>query len=175
MLQRSFGLTALSIAAAALLLTACASTKKTAPVEETKPVAAAPAQPAPAAEPVKQGPVPGSQDDLNQTAGDTVFFGFDRFDLTPEARAVLDAQAAWLKKYASVNITVEGHCDERGTREYNLALGDRRATATKNYLVAAGVDGARITTVSYGKERPLVVGQDEEAFAKNRRAASVIK
>jgi peptidoglycan-associated lipoprotein len=175
MLQRSFGLTVLSIASAAFMLTACQTTKKAAPVEEQKPVAAAPAAPEAPAQPAKAGPVAGSQDDLAQAAGDKVYFGFDKFDLTPESRAVLDAQAKWLEKYSAVNITVEGHCDERGTREYNLALGDRRANAVKNYLVAQGVAAARVTTVSYGKERPMVLGHDEEAWSKNRRAATMVK
>jgi peptidoglycan-associated lipoprotein len=174
MLKRSLGLTLLSVSAAALLLSACASTKKAEPVQE-KPAATAPEAPAAPAEPVKQGPVAGSQDDLAQSAGDKVFFGFDKYDLSPEARATLDAQAKWLGTNSSVNVTVEGHCDERGTREYNLALGDRRANAVKNYLVAQGVATARVTTVSYGKERPMVLGHDEEAWSKNRRAATMVK
>ncbi|MCL2468613.1 MAG: peptidoglycan-associated lipoprotein Pal [Alphaproteobacteria bacterium] len=117
---------------------------------------------------------PGSQDDLVVNVGDRVFFGFDRYDLSAEARATLDRQAAWLNKYPSVNVTVEGHTDERGTREYNLALGERRATAARNYLVAAGVDGGRLRTVSYGKEVPAVPGSNEAAWAQNRRAVSVI-
>ena len=107
-------------------------------------------------------------------AGDRVFFGYDRYDLTPEATSVLDRQAAWLAAYPTVTVVVEGHSDERGTREYNLALGDRRAAAARNYLVAKGVDAARIRTISYGKERPAVGGADEAAWAQNRRAATVI-
>jgi peptidoglycan-associated lipoprotein len=175
MLQRSLGLTLLSISAAAFLLSGCATTKKAEPVQEQKPVVEAPAAPQAPAEPVKAGPVPGSQDDLAQSAGDKVYFGFDKYDLTAESRATLDAQAKWLATNAAVNVTVEGHCDERGTREYNLALGDRRANAVKNYLVAQGVAAARVTTVSYGKERPMVLGHDEEAWAKNRRAATMVK
>lgn len=117
---------------------------------------------------------PGTQDDLVVNVGDRVFFGFDKSDLTPEARATLDRQAAWLKKYASVKVTVEGHCDERGTREYNLALGERRAMAAKNYLVAAGITADRVKTVSYGKERPAVLGSNETAWAQNRRAVTVV-
>ena len=116
---------------------------------------------------------PGSQEEL-VTVGDRVFFEFDRSDVTGEGRQVLDRQAAWLKQNASVNVTVEGHCDERGTREYNLALGERRATAAKNYLVSLGVDAARLTTVSYGKERPVALGSSEDAWAQNRRAVTVI-
>lgn len=117
---------------------------------------------------------PGSQEDLVVNVGDRVFFGFDKSDLSAEARATLDRQSAWMKKYPSVSITLEGHCDERGTREYNLALGERRASAAKNYLVASGVDASRVKTVSYGKERPAVLGSNEAAWAQNRRAVSVI-
>ncbi len=117
---------------------------------------------------------PGTQEDLVVNVGDRVFFGFDKSDLTAESRATLDRQAAWLKQYPSVNVTVEGHCDERGTREYNLALGERRASSAKNYLVAAGVEADRIKTVSYGKERPAVLGSNEASWAQNRRAVSVI-
>ncbi len=117
---------------------------------------------------------PGSQEDLVVNVGDRVFFGFDKSDLSAEARATLDRQVSWLKKYPSVSVTVEGHCDERGTREYNLALGERRATAAKNYIVAAGVDAARVKTVSYGKERPAVLGSNEAAWAQNRRAVTVV-
>ena len=117
---------------------------------------------------------PGTQEDLVVNVGDRVFYAFDKSDLTPEARATLDRQAAWLKKYATVKVTVEGHCDERGTREYNLALGERRATAAKNYLVAAGITADRVKTVSYGKERPAVLGSNETAWAQNRRAVTVV-
>jgi len=117
---------------------------------------------------------PGTQEDLVVNVGDRVFYSFDKSDLTPEARATLDRQAAWLKKYATVKVTVEGHCDERGTREYNLALGERRATAAKNYLVAAGITADRVKTVSYGKERPAVLGSNETAWAQNRRAVTVV-
>jgi len=117
---------------------------------------------------------PGTQEDLVVNVGDRVFFDFDKSDLTAEARATLDRQSAWLKKYPSVAITMEGHCDERGTREYNLALGERRATSAKNYLVASGVDASRVKTVSYGKERPAVLGSNEAAWAQNRRSVSVI-
>lgn len=117
---------------------------------------------------------PGTQEDLVVNVGDRVFYGFDKADLTAEARATLDRQAAWLKQYPSINVTLEGHCDERGTREYNLALGERRAAAAKNYLVAAGVQADRVHTVSYGKERPAVLGSNEAAWAQNRRAVSVV-
>ena len=120
------------------------------------------------------GPQPGSQADLVVNIGDRVFFGYDRYDLSPEARATLDAQAAWLLRYPDLNITVEGHADERGTREYNLALGERRASSAENYLIALGVDPRRITTISFGKERPAVPGSNDAAWAQNRRSVTKI-
>lgn len=118
---------------------------------------------------------PGSVEDFVDNVGDRVHFAFDSYELTDEGRATLDRQADWLKAYGSVNITVEGHCDERGTREYNLALGERRASAVKAYLAAAGVSESRVDTISYGKERPEAVGSSEESWAQNRRGVSVIK
>lgn len=106
--------------------------------------------------------------------GDTVFFPFDSFALDGQAQETLDRQAALLMRNASVAVTVEGHTDERGTREYNLALGERRATAVKDYLVAFGINPGRIRTISYGEERPAVVGSNEAAWAKNRRAVTVV-
>jgi peptidoglycan-associated lipoprotein len=117
---------------------------------------------------------PGSREDFVQNVGDRVFFDYDRSDIKPEGRQTLQRQAEWLKKYANVTITVEGHCDERGTREYNLALGERRASAVKKMLVALGVPANRVSTISYGKERPAVVGSNEAAWAQNRRGVSVI-
>jgi peptidoglycan-associated lipoprotein len=119
-------------------------------------------------------PRPGSQDDLVVNVGDRVFFDTDRSTIRPDGRATLDKQAAWLKQYPQNVVTVEGHADERGTREYNLALGNRRATAAKNYLVATGINPNRITTISYGKERPAVVGSNEQAWSQNRRAVTVV-
>jgi len=118
---------------------------------------------------------PGSQADfLAQLMGqDTIYFDRDRFNIDSVAQQALAAQVVWLSKYPAKRITIAGHCDERGTREYNLALGERRANAVKNYLVSLGIDAARITTVSYGKERPAALGSNEEAWAKNRRAATV--
>lgn len=107
--------------------------------------------------------------------GDRVFFDYDSSALSDDAKATLSAQAAFLSANPAVKITVEGHCDERGTREYNLALGDRRATAARDYLVAQGVDAARIRTISYGKERPSFIGSNPYAYSKNRRAVSVIR
>ena len=119
-------------------------------------------------------PIPGSQQDLEASAGDRVFFAFDRSDITPEAQETLARQAEWLQRYPNVTVTIEGHCDERGTREYNLGLGERRAQAAKNVLVAMGIPASRISTISYGKERPAVVGSTEEAYAQNRRAVTVV-
>ncbi len=119
-------------------------------------------------------PRPGSQEDLVVNVGDRVFFDTDRSTIRPDGRATLDKQSAWLKQHPQNVITVEGHADERGTREYNLALGNRRATAAKNYLVATGINPNRITTISYGKERPAVVGSNEQAWSQNRRAVSVV-
>jgi len=118
--------------------------------------------------------VPGSQQDLEASAGDRVFFAFDRSDITPESQQILSRQADWLRRYPNVTVTIEGHCDERGTREYNLALGERRAQAAKNVLVASGVPASRISTISYGKERPTVVGSNEEAWAQNRVAITTV-
>ena len=121
------------------------------------------------------GVTPGTEQDLVTNVGDRVFFAFDQYDLTSEARATVEKQAQWLKTYPSVNIMVEGHCDERGTREYNLALGEKRAMAVRNYLIALGVDAGRIQTISYGKERPAVTGSDEAAWAQNRRGVLVVQ
>ena len=106
--------------------------------------------------------------------GDRVFFALDSTVLDGEAQATLEKQSTWLKSNGGVNIVVEGHCDERGTREYNLALGERRANAAKDYLVSLGVSPARITTISYGKERAAVMGSGEAAWAQNRRAVTVL-
>ncbi len=119
--------------------------------------------------------VPGSVADFRQTSGsDTVLFGYDSYDVDDTAKAILGKQAEWLARYPAVKVTIEGHTDERGTREYNLALGDRRATAAKNFLAAQGVSVARMQTISYGKERPVAEGSDESAYAQNRRAVTVI-
>jgi peptidoglycan-associated lipoprotein len=117
---------------------------------------------------------PGSQQDLAATAGDRVFFAFDRSDISPEAQQILQRQADWLRRYPNVSVTIEGHCDERGTREYNLALGERRANAAKNVLIAAGIPASRLATISYGKERPVVTGSTEDAYAQNRVAVTTV-
>jgi peptidoglycan-associated lipoprotein len=123
---------------------------------------------------VDKAPAPGSQEHLGITAGDRVFFAYNSSELSATSRRTLQKQADWLSENPYAKIKIEGHCDERGTREYNLALGDRRATAAKNYLVALGVSTSRITTVSYGKERPAVLGSSERSWSQNRRAASVV-
>jgi peptidoglycan-associated lipoprotein len=120
------------------------------------------------------GPKPGSQEDLVANVGDRVFFDFDKYDLKADAQATLQRQAAWLKQYSANAVTIEGHCDERGTREYNLALGDRRANAVRDYLASQGIDGSRIKTISYGEERPECVESTEECWAKNRRGVTVV-
>lgn len=119
-------------------------------------------------------PTPGTQEDLAVSVGDRVFFEYDSAVLTAEATGVLDQQAAWLRQYPDVIVTIEGHTDERGAREYNLALADRRANAVKNYLVALGISPQRILTISYGEERPAEPGHDETAWARNRRAVTVV-
>lgn len=122
----------------------------------------------------KVGEQPGSDGDFVVNVGDRVFFDFDKYSLSSEARATLERQAAWLKKYSGVTIAVEGHCDERGTREYNLALGERRANSVKDYLVALGINPGRVRTISYGKERPVALGSSEAAWSQNRRGVSKV-
>lgn len=117
---------------------------------------------------------PGTQADLIANVGDRVFYATDSSALDSESQGTLSRQAAWLNQYSNINITVEGHCDERGTREYNIALGERRAYAAKKYLVSQGVAANRISTVSYGKERPASVGSDSGSWAENRRAVTVV-
>ena len=141
------------------LLAACSD-------KPAEPVAAAPAAP---------GIVPGSQEDLVANVGDRVFFAFDKYNLTAESKATLDRQAAWLAKFAKNNVQVAGNTDERGTEEYNLALGQRRANAARDYLVAKGTASSRITTISFGKSRPVALGSTEEAWAQNRNAITSVK
>jgi len=159
-------LKALSLLAAVSLLAAC----ETAP-DNTGAGAGAGVVNPPTATPGNRA---GSQQDLAATAGDRVYFSYDKSDITPEARKILENQAAWMKTNGSVTVTIEGHCDERGTREYNLALGERRATAVKNVLVALGIPASRVSTISYGKERPAVVGSTEAAWAQNRRGVTTV-
>jgi len=162
------------VSALALSVAACSKKK----VEELPPAPQSTA-PAPTPDvpppPPQTGPVPGSRADFVAQAGsDTIWFGTDAYDVDAEDQATLTKQAAWLAKYPNVSVTVEGHCDERGTREYNLALGERRANAAKNFLVQSGVPASRISVISYGKERPLATGSDEAAWAQNRRAVTVV-
>lgn len=124
--------------------------------------------------PVETGPAPGSQADfLANISADRVFFDTDKYDIDAQDQATLASQAQWLQRYPNARVTIEGHADERGTRDYNLALGARRANAAKNALAALGIDPARITTVSYGKERPDALGSTEADWARNRRAVTV--
>jgi peptidoglycan-associated lipoprotein len=147
-------------------LGACAH--KAEPAPTPTPTQSGPTQEAP------RGPVAGSAEDFRVSVGDRVFFGYDRFDLTPEARSVLERQAAWLRQYPNVRVLVAGNCDERGTREYNLALGARRAAAARDYLASLGVAANRMETASYGKERPLDPRDNEEAWSVNRNANTQI-
>ncbi|HET6238131.1 MAG TPA: peptidoglycan-associated lipoprotein Pal [Acetobacteraceae bacterium] len=121
------------------------------------------------------GPVPGSEEDLVRNVGDRVFYDFNVSSLKPDARATLDKQAAWLAQYPQNNVQVAGNCDERGTEEYNLALGQRRANAAAGYLEAKGVAQSRVTTISYGKDRPTALGNDEQAWAQNRNAITSVR
>ena len=180
MKQRHFTLPA--IAMLAIGLSACATKKKDLPPPPpTAAMTPAPETPTQSSDdgmktvPVGRAGIPGSSADfVAQSGSDTVLFPYDSYDIDDEARTILGKQAEWLARYPTVRITVEGHADERGTREYNLALGDRRATAAKNFLAAQGVATSRMTTISYGKERPTAEGTDEAAFARNRRAVTVV-
>ena len=117
---------------------------------------------------------PGSQQDFVVNVGDRVFFETDSTELTPQSRATLDKQAQWLTNYANYNFTIEGHADERGTREYNIALGARRARTARDYLISRGVQANRMRTISYGKERPVAVCNDISCWSQNRRAVTVL-
>lgn len=117
---------------------------------------------------------PGSQRDFTQNVGDIVYFSTDQTDLTPEAMQTLQKQAQWLQQYPQYTITIEGHADERGTREYNIALGAKRATSVRNYLAQSGINANRVRTISYGKERPVAVCNDISCWSQNRRAQTVL-
>jgi peptidoglycan-associated lipoprotein len=162
--------------AAALVLSAGCAKKK--PADLPPPPLGADGSGAEGADPYGPGGgrvLPGSRADfLQNVSADRVLFATDSHTLDGEARAILDTQAAWLARNAGVSVTIEGHADERGTREYNLALGDRRANAAKNYLAARGISAARMNVISWGKERPVAEGSDESAWAQNRRAVTVI-
>ncbi len=153
----------------ALLVAGCASKKEVPPPEAPPPAPMA----APAPAPVSS-IVPGSAEDLRVNVGDTVHFDYDQYSLTDEDKGTLQRQSSWLQKYPAVRVTIEGHADERGTREYNLALGARRANAVKEYLASLGVSSSRLETVSYGKERPVCTQSDEGCYAQNRRGVTTI-
>jgi peptidoglycan-associated lipoprotein len=121
------------------------------------------------------GPVPGSEEDLVANVGDRVFYPFNQSSLTSDARGTLDRQSGWLGKYPQVAVQIAGNCDDRGTEEYNIALGQRRANAARDYLVAHGVSSSRISTISYGKDRPTALGDDEQSWAQNRNAITSVK
>lgn len=167
------------IAAAAASLAACATRKAPPPPAPTPapapaPTPAPPPAPTPPAPVVPTGPAPGSVQDFVVNAGERVFFDYDSHALRAEGSAMLDAQAAWLARYPNVKVRIEGNADERGTREYNFALGARRANSVRDYLVSKGVAGSRIETVSYGKEKPIDGGTTEEAWGKNRNAHTAL-
>jgi peptidoglycan-associated lipoprotein len=152
--------------AAALALAGCSTPK---PAAETPPPAATHEAP-----PVTSSIVPGSAEDLRVNVGDTVHFGFNEYNIEDNDKATLQRQATWLQKYPSIRVTVEGDCDERGTREYNLALGARRANAVKEFLVSLGVSSSRVETISYGKEHPICTASSEDCWAQNRRGVTSI-
>jgi peptidoglycan-associated lipoprotein len=165
-----------------LVLGACSRNRSVLPPEAWQPAPAPPGSEAaideagtvPPPEPVGSTALPGSQAALGAAAGsDTILFDFDSYGLSEAARQTLGGQAEWLGRNA-VRVSIEGHADERGTREYNLALGERRANAAKNFLAAQGVEADRMSIISYGKERPAVDGSNEEAWARNRRAVTVV-
>jgi peptidoglycan-associated lipoprotein len=166
-----------AVAAAAAALAACSTPKPPPPAPVTQAPPAPPPPERPRAPPVAQaptGPAPGSIQDFVVNVGDRVYFDYDKYDIRTDAQPVLAAQAAWLVKYPSVKVRIEGNADERGTREYNLALGSRRSNSLKDFLVSHGVTTERIETISYGKEMPIDPGSTEEAFAKNRNGHTAI-
>jgi peptidoglycan-associated lipoprotein len=166
------------LAAGAAALAACSTPKPPppAPVAPQAPPAPPPPErpPAPPVAQAPTGPVPGSIQDFTVNVGDRVYFDYDKYEIRSDAQPVLAAQAAWLVRYPSVKVRIEGNADERGTREYNLALGGRRANSIKDFLVSHGVAADRIETISYGKEMPIDPGNTEEAFAKNRNGHTAI-
>ena len=164
------------IAIAAASLAACSTKPKPGPTTTPPPQTTAPPPetPPPPPPPVSQGPLPGSVQDFVINAGDRVYFDFDSYDIRADAQPVLDAQAGWLQRYPAVMVRIDGNADERGTREYNLALGARRANSVRDYLVNRGVAASRITTVSYGKEQPIDPGTSEESYQRNRNGHTAI-
>ena len=163
-------LTTTLIVTAALVATAACS-----PKPKQIPPAPGDYNPGPGNPGTSDNVVPGSRADFERSVtSNTVNFALDKYDIDARAREILDSPAAGLAKWPTVPVSLEGHCDERGTREYNLALGDRRANAAKNYLAARGINPARISTISYGKERPIALGSDEQSWAQNRRAVTIV-
>jgi peptidoglycan-associated lipoprotein len=161
-------LASLAALSAALMLAGCTTPKQ---AETTTPPSMA-SNTAPSAP--TSNIVPGSAEDLRVNVGDTVHFGYNEYNIEDNDKTTLQRQATWLAKYPSVRVTVEGDCDERGTREYNLALGARRANAVKEYLVSLGVSAARLETISYGKEHPVCSESSEDCYAQNRRGVTTI-
>ena len=163
------------VAAAALSVTACASRPKPGPAPEPAPPPAVAPTPTPTPAPAPSATVtPGTIQDFVVNVGERVFFDLDSYSVRADAAPLLDAQAAWLVRYPNVQVRIEGNADERGTREYNLALGSRRANSVREHLVSRGVAPSRISTVSFGKERPIDPGSTEEAFQRNRNARTAI-
>lgn len=169
------------IASVSVLLLAGACTSKPEAVSTAPPPAPPPqmaeaprALPPAPPPPVARGPLPGSAEDFRVNVGDTVHFGYNEYGVQEADKAILQKQATWLGRYPQVRVNVEGHADERGTREYNLALGARRANAVKEFLVSLGVSNARVDTVSYGKERPICTESSESCYAQNRRGVTVV-
>jgi len=192
MVTRAAQLTLMSLLLAGLMITGCAKRPATtaasaatpapaAPAPAPAPTASAPssgaaaAAPAAAAAAPAQAPRPSPKEFMAVAALKEVYFDFDKYDIRPEDAKTLDANAAWLKSNGDNLVLIEGHCDERGTNEYNLALGERRAKATMNYLVSQGIQANRITIISYGEERPVCTEKTEACWAKNRRAAFLVK
>jgi peptidoglycan-associated lipoprotein len=169
----NIGMKTAMLLAATAGMAACA---KKAPEELPPPPPSTTSTPAPTPAPTPTGPRVGSQAHFENAVNgqNVIYFDTDRFNIDSEDSARLQTQAQYLARYPQVSITIEGHADERGTREYNLALGERRANAAKNFLVSLGVDAGRIAMVSYGKERPVALGSNEESWARNRRAVSVV-
>lgn len=159
----------LLMAVAVIALAACS--KK--PPQELPP-APGPAETGSTGPATPSGPVKGSQEDfVASVMSDRILFATDKYDVDAQDQPILQSQATWLQANPQTRVTIEGHADERGTRDYNIALGERRANSAKNYLASLGIDSSRITTVSYGKERPAALGSDESAWAQNRRAVTV--
>ena len=191
MVTRAAQLTLMSLLLAGLMITGCAKRPATTAASAATPAPAAPAPapapsasapsgaaaaaPAAAAAAPAQAPRPSPKEFMAVAALKEVYFDFDKYDIRPEDAKTLDANAAWLKSNGDNLVLIEGHCDERGTNEYNLALGERRAKATMNYLVSQGIQANRITIISYGEERPVCTEKTEACWAKNRRAAFLVK